>query len=61
MKSLMDICINWGKEGCHPDIRKWRSVQEINENKEIPNQQEPNSYKIKFHLIFNWDSKDQNL
>ena len=61
MKSLMDICINWGKEGCHLDIRKWRYVQEIKENEEIPSQQEPNSYRIKFYPIFNWDSKDQNL
>lgn len=36
MKSLMDICINWGKEDCHPDIRKWRYAQEIKEGEEIP-------------------------
>ncbi len=43
MKSLMEVCLNWGAEGCHPDIRKWRYVQEIKENEEIPSQQEPNS------------------
>jgi len=36
MKGLMDVCINWGKEGCHPDIRKWRYAQEIKEGEEIP-------------------------
>lgn len=46
MKSLMDICINWRKEGCHPDIRKWRYAQEIKEGEEIPSQQEPNPYKV---------------
>jgi hypothetical protein len=44
MKSLTVICINWGKEGCHPDIRKWKNAQEKKEGEEIPNQQISNSY-----------------
>jgi hypothetical protein len=44
MKSLTVICINWGKEDCHPDIRKWKNAQEKKEGEEIPNQQISNSY-----------------
>lgn len=36
MKSLMDVCRNWGAKGCHPDISKWKSVAEIEEGNEIP-------------------------
>jgi len=34
MKSLMDVCRNWGTEGCHPDISKWKSIAEIEEGEE---------------------------
>jgi len=53
--------LNWGAEGCHPDISKWRYVQEIKEGEEILSQQAPNSYRIKFDPNFNRDMKDQNL
>jgi len=36
MPSLMDVCRNWGDEGCHPDIIKWRYCQEVKEGEEIP-------------------------
>ena len=32
----MDVCKDWGAEGCHPDISKWKSIAEIEEGKEIP-------------------------
>jgi len=28
MKSFMEVCQNWGAEGCHPDISKWHTIGE---------------------------------
>jgi len=36
MKSLMDVCRNFGEEACHPDISKWRLPQKIGEGEGIP-------------------------
>jgi hypothetical protein len=47
MKGLMEVCLNWRVEGCHPDNSKWRYTQEIKEGEEIPCQQAPNSQRIK--------------
>lgn len=27
MKTLMEVCQNWGAEGCHSDISKWKSIK----------------------------------
>jgi len=31
----MEVCLNWGAEGCHPDINKWKSIAENEEAEEI--------------------------
>lgn len=36
MKSLMDVCRNFGEEDCHPDISKWKLASPIDEGEEIP-------------------------
>ena len=36
MKSLMHYCINWGEEGCHPDVSKHKYPKEIKDGEEIP-------------------------
>jgi len=36
MKSLMDVCRNFGEEDCHPDICKWKLASKIEEGEEIP-------------------------
>lgn len=35
MKSLMEVCRNWGAEGCHSDISKWKSTVRVEERREI--------------------------
>lgn len=35
MKSLMEVCRNWGANGCHPNISKWKSIARIEEGREI--------------------------
>jgi len=31
MKTLMEVCQNWGAEGCRRDISKWKSIKEDRE------------------------------
>ena len=52
MKSLMEVCLNWGVERYHPDICKWGYAQEIKEGEEIPSQQEPNPYRVEISSHF---------
>ncbi len=36
----MEVCLNWGAEGCHPDINKWKSMAEIKKEEEMPTRPE---------------------
>jgi len=36
MKDLMHYCVNWGEEGCHPDVCKHEYPKELKEGEEIP-------------------------